>query len=147
MIGLRNLTRKPWSRRQFAFVRKLAKADAAQAELTVVSTGTTAAVQRLCWRVEYFGSRLDLAIIDFFAMQILLSSRRHYTDIMNKLILEREAELIEQGTGSLVRVSGGHERDVHTARAVHLVVFDLGEDQLLGQTQKNSFHGHRSYPG
>ena len=52
-----------------------------------------------------------------------------------KLLLEREAQLAQQRAAFLIIGSGGHDGDVHTARAVHLVDVDLVEHGLLGETE------------
>src|SRR5688500_9678416 len=46
--------------------------------------------------------------------------------------LEGEAQRVQERAPMLVAVRIGHDRDVHAPGAVHLVVVDLGEDQLLG---------------
>src|SRR5690606_2086116 len=49
--------------------------------------------------------------------------------------LEREAEGTQQGATLLIRLGGGHDRDVEAANAVDLVLVDLVEDRLLGDTE------------
>src|SRR3972149_3345679 len=44
---------------------------------------------------------------------------------------EGGAEQPQQFAGLLVRAGGGHDGDVHAANLLHLVVVDLGKDQLL----------------
>ena len=51
------------------------------------------------------------------------------------LLLEGEAELLEQRAGLLVVLGRGHHGDVHTAHAVDRVGIDLVEDRLLGQPE------------
>src|SRR5690625_847388 len=51
------------------------------------------------------------------------------------VLLEREAEAPEQRTGLVVGCGRGDDRDVHAAHAVDLVLVDLVEHRLLGQTE------------
>src|SRR4051812_5804898 len=48
---------------------------------------------------------------------------------------EREAELAQQGATLVIRLGGGDDRDVEAANAVDLVLVDLVEDALLGDTE------------
>src|SRR5690606_37511762 len=58
------------------------------------------------------------------------------SDLLGFLLrLEREAEGTEQSPTLVVRLSGGHDRDVEAADAVDLVLVDLVEDRLLGDTE------------
>src|SRR5688500_1348268 len=52
------------------------------------------------------------------------------------LLAEREAEGVEQRPTLVVGAGGRHERDVHAAGGVDLVVVDLREDQLLGDAER-----------
>src|SRR5438270_1397698 len=49
---------------------------------------------------------------------------------------EREPEGVEQGPTLRVGAGGGHDRDVHPAGGVDLVVVDLREDELLGDPER-----------
>src|SRR5205807_3687052 len=49
---------------------------------------------------------------------------------------EREAEGGKQGVALGIGVGGGADGDVHAPDGVDLVVVDLGEDQLLGDTER-----------
>ena len=51
------------------------------------------------------------------------------------VLLEREAELLEQRAALVVVGGGGDDRDVHAPRAVDPVLVDLVEHDLLGQTE------------
>src|SRR5690348_12223849 len=51
------------------------------------------------------------------------------------LLLEGEAERLEERATLLVVRGRGHDRDVHTAQAVDLVLVDLVEHDLLGETE------------
>src|SRR5215218_5693734 len=51
------------------------------------------------------------------------------------VLLEREAELLQQRATLLVVGGGGDDRDVHTARAVDPVLVDLVEHDLLRETE------------
>src|SRR5579875_852770 len=48
---------------------------------------------------------------------------------------ERKAKGLEQGTPLAVSPGGRHDRHVHSPRRVHLVVVDLGEDELFGEAK------------
>src|SRR5438067_13809814 len=52
------------------------------------------------------------------------------------LALKRHAEQLEQAPSFLVCPGGADDRDFQTTRLVNLVVADLGEDQLLAQSQR-----------
>src|SRR5690606_40327613 len=49
--------------------------------------------------------------------------------------LEGEAERAQQSAALVVRLGGGHDRDVEAAHAVDLILIDLVEDRLLGHTE------------
>src|SRR5438874_7518384 len=49
---------------------------------------------------------------------------------------EREAEGVEQGSPLGIGTGGGDDGDVHAPGRVDLVVVDLGEDELLGDTER-----------
>src|SRR6476661_3985225 len=51
------------------------------------------------------------------------------------VLLEREAELLEQRPTLVVVGGGGHDGDVHAARPVDPVLVDLVEHDLLGETE------------
>src|SRR6476660_4934936 len=51
------------------------------------------------------------------------------------VLLEREAELLQQRAPLLVVLRGGDDRDVHASRAVDAVLVDLVEHDLLGQPE------------
>ena len=51
------------------------------------------------------------------------------------LLLEGEAELLQQSAAFLVSLGRGNHGDVHTAYAVDLVLLNLVEHGLLGQTE------------
>src|SRR5437867_7375678 len=53
-----------------------------------------------------------------------------------RLLSERHPEVREERFGLLVRLSRRHDVDVHAPDLVHLVVDDLGEDQLLAQAER-----------
>src|SRR6266545_3401925 len=63
---------------------------------------------------------------DFFAMQLLLlpSVRR-----------EGHAEPAQERERLVVRLRGGRDRDVEAANLLDVVVVDLGEDELLTDTE------------
>src|SRR5690349_20556861 len=106
---------------QLAAVRHLAQADPAQAELAVDGLGTAAALAAgVAAHLELRGAgRLDL--------EGCLGHR--------SLLLEGEAELLEQRTPLVVVRGGRDHRDVHASRAVDLVLVDLVEHHLLGQAE------------
>src|SRR5688572_10262272 len=48
---------------------------------------------------------------------------------------EGESEGVEQGPALVIGTAGGHDGDVHPPDGVHLVVVDLGKDELLGDAE------------
>src|SRR3546814_16089676 len=54
---------------------------------------------------------------------------------MSVAFLEREAELLEQRATLFVIGGRGHDSDVHAARPVDLVLVNLVEHDLLGETE------------
>ena len=96
-------------------------------------------MQREYARVENFGSRFALAIIDFFAIQFLLSlsstrgiftagssSKNFGQVIITLVLLKGEAQSSKQCQSLSVILGGGYESDVHTTGAVNLIVIDFG---------------------
>src|SRR6478735_9631282 len=69
--------------------------------------------QRVYARTANFGFLLALLTSAFLAM--------------GSVLLEREAEVLEQRTAFFVVGGGGHDGDVHTARTIDLVHVDLVE--------------------
>ena len=51
------------------------------------------------------------------------------------VLLEWEAEHLEKSASFHIVLSGGYDGDVHTARTVDLVLFDLREDDLLSKAK------------
>src|SRR3954453_8625993 len=106
---------------QLAAVSHLAQADPAEAELAVDGLGTPAA---LAAGVATDG---ELGLARRLHLQCSL---RH-----GSVLLEREAELLQQRAPLLVVRRGGHDRDVHASRTVHAILVDLVEHDLLGETE------------
>src|SRR5437764_366225 len=77
-------------------------------------------ISRVLPRTLNFGVFAALTLSPVFAMSVLL---------------EREAELLEQCAALVVVGGGGHDGDVHPSRPVDLVLVDLVEHDLLGQTE------------
>src|SRR3712207_2042125 len=77
--------------------------------------------QRVYARTENFGFAAALRISAFLAMSVLL---------------EREAQELEQRPALVVGLGGGHDRDVHASRPVDPVLVDLVEDRLFGQAER-----------
>src|SRR5262245_43442844 len=77
--------------------------------------------QRVYARTENFGFSAALRTSAFFAMSVLL---------------EREAEKLQQRPALVIGLSGGHQGDVHAPRPIDPVLIDLVEDGLLGQAER-----------
>src|SRR4029453_9010804 len=108
----------------FACVHHLAQADAAEPELAVHSARSTAtAAPRVRPHLEL---GLGLLLLD----QCLL---RH---ALLPFRLDREAERIEEGLALGIGAGGCDDRDVHAPRRVDLVVVDLREDELFGDSER-----------
>src|SRR5699024_1526165 len=52
------------------------------------------------------------------------------------VLLEREAEVAQECASLVVRLGGRHDRDVHAADAIDLVLIDLVEHRLLRETER-----------
>src|SRR5699024_1703681 len=52
------------------------------------------------------------------------------------VLLEREAEVAQECAALVVRLGGRHDRDVHTADTIDLVLVDLVEHRLLRETER-----------
>ena len=98
----------------------LAKADAAQAELAVDGVGTTA---DLAARVS---AHLELRL----AGRLVLKS-----GFAISVLLEGEAEVLQERVSFRVVLGGGHHSDVHTAHVIDRIRIDLMEHGLLGETK------------
>lgn len=79
--------------------------------------------QRFFCRTGYLGGRRDLTIFDTFATATPL------------IPAEGHAHQLEQSLAFLVGPRRRHYYHLQAANAVYLVVFDLGEDQLLTQAE------------
>src|SRR2546426_1376626 len=81
--------------------------------------------QRWCVRTLNLGVRRDFRMRLFFAIEYL-SGRSS----------ERHPEAAQQRAALFVRSRRGHNRDLHAAQAIDLVVVDLREDELLFQPKR-----------
>ena len=79
--------------------------------------------QRVYPRVEYFGVRCCLFIIDFLAM------------ITPQLCSEGHAQVFEQCFAFFVGLCRSNKRYVEAARLFHLIVDDFGENKLLANAE------------
>src|SRR5215210_6248368 len=82
---------------------------------------------RVYARTPNFGLRACFWINAFFAIR-----GSSYLAVAT----EWEAERGEQRAALIVGAAGRHDRDVHAAHRVDLVVVDLGEDELLGDAER-----------
>src|SRR5215475_8460823 len=107
---------------QLAAVGHVTDADTAEAELAVDRLRPTAAL------AAGVGADRELRLLGRLQFQGVL---RH-----GSVLLEREAEVLEQGPALVVCVGGGDDGDVHAPDAVDPVLVDLVEHRLLGQTER-----------
>src|ERR687891_2386450 len=109
-----------------ALVRELAQADPAEAEPAIHGARTAALrAARVLAHPEFRLSRLldDERLLGHELVRPSLSGERH-------------AERAEQRAPVLVRLRRGGDRDVEPADRGHLVVVDLGEDDLLADADR-----------
>src|SRR3990172_216095 len=107
-------------------VRQLPQADAAEAELAKDRPRPAAAeTPRVGAHLE-LGGPLPLLQQRLLGHPVLPPTLRR-----RRRLPQREAEQPQQFAGLLVRAGGGHDGDIHAANLLHLVVVDLGKDQLL----------------
>src|SRR5216683_2249264 len=111
--------------RQLALERALAEADPAEAELPHVAAWAAA----------------DLAAVVALHLELRRALRLEDEALLChlaplRLLAERHAEALEQSARLFIRLRGRDDRDLHATQAVDLVVVDLGEHQLLLQTER-----------
>src|SRR5215213_7413790 len=80
-------------------------------------------LQRLRLRVENFGFRSALTIIEVLAIESFL------------LFAERHSELAKKETSLLVVLRARDDGDVHALRLVDLARVDLGKDQVVANAE------------
>src|SRR2546430_11947849 len=81
--------------------------------------------QRWCPRTLNLGVRRDLRMRLFFAI-----------DYLSGRSAERHPEAAQQRASLFVRSRRGHDRDLHAAQAIDLVVVDLRENELLFEPER-----------
>src|SRR3954453_11666636 len=109
-----------------AGVHHLPKADTAQVELAVHGARSPAA------GAAGIGPHLELRLALLLRDERCLGHESPQIPLLRGVSTsEREAESVEQSPALGVGAGGGHNGDVHPAHCVDLVVFDLGEDELL----------------
>ena len=82
-------------------------------------------LQRVYSLVENLGLRCCFTFIDVLAMKCFLLL----------CFSERHTELCEQFSCLFISLGCCHDDNIHTSNLIDLIIFDLGEDQLLFDTE------------
>jgi hypothetical protein len=110
--------------RHFAGVYEFTKTNSAQAELAKDSFGPSASL------AAGIGTHL------VFGRCLLLDYESLFRHGSVPFALEREAERFEERFALSVGACGRTNGDVHASNLIDLVVFDFGEDGLLGNAER-----------
>src|ERR1700726_2157674 len=126
--------------------RQAPETQAAQAELAQISARTSANLAAVVlargklWLRFFVLTRLlklrfDLCVLNSFCCSHEILKETLSSNCETLLRPERHAEMTQQSSRLIIAAGGSHDSDVHALLFVHLGVINLGENQLIVQSQ------------